>query len=83
MKVSAAISNDAAKQDHRTANLSSKTGCTTRKWMGIADQLRQQKRLAPYIDKCAKEKVARMREYHDTANCTFLDKVDDHLKYLN
>ncbi len=81
-KVSAVICNEAASVDHRLANLSAKCESETRKWLGSTILLQQQKKLAPYINDCVTKKVARMREYADTASVNFLEDVDTHLKYL-
>ena len=83
IKVSAAVRNHAARIDHRLANISAKPESETRKWFGMTVQLRQHLKLIPAIRECANNRIARMREYIGTTEVSFMDRVTDHLRYLN
>lgn len=64
------------------ANLSAKTECETRKWLGVTIMLQQQLKLVPHIRACVEKNVARMREFVGTTYHDFVDKIQNHLKYL-
>ena len=82
MKVSAAIRNQASKTDHRLANMKPKSGCATRQWLDFCIKVVSHKRLSPYISDCATKKISNMRQYSNTTEAVFLDRVDAHLRYL-
>jgi hypothetical protein len=72
----------AAAVDPKLTNVSAKRESETHQWLGAAITMQQHLKIQSFLFDLAKEMIRKMRDHQECIEISFMDKLQDHYKYM-